>query len=166
MSRRLQCSDMLKALVLPAPRVDLWPALLIPRIDWTDVPSAGLMLSGGFQLLHSATPDGRIPHLKITLYASESLQPLLDSEGPYTQEELADPYAVIHGYWVQALEFKVSVTDEASGVLGKPDMLASADWLRADRTISVGIMQADVEEPIEVCAWLLPPGRTADDLRL
>ena len=155
---------MLTATVASENRAALWTALTTLPISWSAVPSEGIALPGDLSLSYSDAPDGEVAHLKITLYASESLEELLDGRGPYTEEELDDPYAVIDEYWIQARLHVDALTVEAADALGLPDVTGQSNWLLPDRTISLGLTQADKEEPIEVCAWLLPPGLTADHM--
>ena len=78
---------------------------------------------------------------------------------------------MIERRWEEASEVVSNVLAEAIQVLGTPSEMQKASpgrvsWLLADRTISVGLHQADKDCPIEVCLWLLPPGLTADSLEL
>lgn len=107
----------------------------------------------------------------VTLYASEDLEDLNYGTGDYTDEQLADPFAVIDGYWKRAHELVREMVAEAARVLGEPasptpGARTGANWLLPDRTISVGATQAEKECPIEVCVWLLPPGRISRHLGL
>lgn len=156
---------MLTAIIPPADRTALWAAFPNLPITWSAVPAAGITLPNGLRLSHSDAPDGEIPHLKITLYTSEPLEALLDGRGPYSQEELDDPYALIDQYWTDARDLMTSIVTEVEQTLGAPDVPGGPDWSRNDRTLSIGLTQADKEEPIEVCAWILPPGLTADHLQ-
>ncbi|WP_157463824.1 hypothetical protein [Deinococcus pimensis] len=162
---------MIDVVVSAADRAALWSALRTLPVTWEAVPQAGVTLPGGILLRHSNAPDGEVDHLTVTLHESEPLEELTYGLGDYTEEELADPYAVIDRYWEQGRELVRELVIEAEGALSEgiesgTDARGRASWLLPDRTISVGVTQADKECPIEVCVWLLPPGLTAYDLGL
>ncbi|MFB9994940.1 hypothetical protein ACFFLM_23600 [Deinococcus oregonensis] len=154
----------------PTNRTALWLAVLALPVTWEALPQEGVTLPEGTHLRRSNAPDGTL-YLDMTLHESEDFQELLDGRGDYTEEELEDPSAVIDQRWEEASEVMQTLLSNAVQVLGEPSQ-AEADsprrvsWLRADRTISVGLFQADKDCPIEVCLWLLPPGLTADRLGL
>ncbi|WP_412027011.1 DUF6301 family protein [Deinococcus yunweiensis] len=161
---------MIDVVVSPTDRAALWSALPTLSVFWNAVPHS-LTLPEGTRLSHSNAPDGEVDHLVVTLHESESLEDLTSGTGDYTEDELADPDAVIDQYHQQAHDLVRELVDEAAQVLGEPtertpDARVQASWLLPDRTISLGVTQADKECPIEVCVWLLPPGITAYALGL
>ncbi|WP_161880533.1 hypothetical protein [Deinococcus alpinitundrae] len=154
----------------PSEHPALWSALLALPVSWDALPKQGVTLSGGAHLLRQNAPDGTL-YLNVTFHESEDFQALQDGRGDYTEEELDDPDAVIEQRWAEAREVMWNVIAEAAQVLGEPaeaqeDAPGRVNWLLADRTISVGLFQADRDCPVEVCLWLLPPGLTADSLEL
>ncbi|UBV41867.1 hypothetical protein LAJ19_09440 [Deinococcus taeanensis] len=161
---------MIDVVVSSTDRAALWSALPTLPITWDALPEEGVTLPDGTHLRHSDAPDGEVRHLMVTLHESEDLEELTDGLGDYTAEELADPYAVIEQYFKKAGELVRDMVAEAAGVLGEPAQAEpdarGVSWLLPDRTISVGVTQADKNAPIEVCVWLLPPGHTADSLGL
>ncbi|ANE42944.1 hypothetical protein [Deinococcus puniceus] len=154
----------------PTDRAALWPALPALPLTWEALPQNGVTLPDGTHLRPSDAPDGTL-YLAVTLHESEDFQELLDGRGDYTEEELEDPDAVIDQRWQEASAVMQTLLAEAVQVLGAPDQ-AGADstgqvhWLRADRTISLGLFQADKDCPIEVRLWLLPAGLTPRSLEL
>lgn len=161
---------MIDVVVSPTDRAALWSALPTLPVYWDAVPRS-VTLPGGTRLSHSHAPDGEVDHLVVTLHESEYLEDLTYGTGDYTEAELADPDAVIDRYHQQAHELARDMVAEAARVLGEPtertpDARVQASWMLPDRTISLGVTQADKECPIEVCVWLLPPGLTAYALGL
>ncbi len=153
-----------------ADRASLWPALPILPVTWNALPQQGMTLPVGTHFSCKNAPDGTL-YLNTTLHESEDFQELLDGRGHYTEEELDDPYAVIEQRWDEARAAMWRVIAEAAQVLGEPPSAEQAspgrvNWLLPDRTISIGLFQADKDCPIEVCLWLLPPGLTPDNLEL
>ncbi|PTA69403.1 hypothetical protein [Deinococcus arcticus] len=151
-------------------RAALWPALPTLPVHWAALPGGGVPLPGGLRLVAGDAPDGT-PYLRATLHASEDFAELLDGRGDYTEEELDDPDAVMEERWVTAQAALATALAQAAPVLGEPARTASAPggrvhWLLADRTVSLGLQQADRDCPIELCLWLLPPGHTPESLEL
>ncbi|WP_221089756.1 hypothetical protein [Deinococcus aquaedulcis] len=148
----------------------LWPALLSLPLTWEALPEMGVAVPGGLHLVRREAPDGTL-FLRAVLHTSEDFQALLDGRGDYTEEELDDPYAVIDDRWAEASERLQPLRAEAAQTLGAPSPSEEGPahrthWLLADRTVAVGLDQADQDSPIEVCVWLLPPGRTLRHLDL
>ncbi|THF69324.1 hypothetical protein E7T06_12610 [Deinococcus sp. Arct2-2] len=150
----------------PTNRTALWPAVLALPVTWDALPKEGVTLPEDAHLRRSNAPDGTL-YLEMTLHESEDFQELLDGRGDYTEEELEDPYAVIDQRWEEAVAVMDTILAEARMVLREPTRAKGhVNWLLPDRTISVGLFQADKDCPIEVCLWLLPSGLTADRLGL
>ena len=148
----------------------LWSALLALPVSWDALPEQGAALSGSTHLSCQNAPDGTL-YLGLTLHESEDFQELRDGRGDYTEEEIDDPDLVIEQRWAQAREVMWNMVAGAAQVLGGPAEAGEApaarvNWVLADRTISLGLFQADQDCPVEVCVWLLPPGLTADSLGL
>lgn len=148
----------------------LWPALVSLPVTWAALPEQGVTLPGGTHLSLRDAPDGT-HHLDTVLHASEDFTELFDGRGDYTEEELDDPSAVVDGRWDEAREMLGTVLARAIRVLGEPAEAAErhpgrVSWPLEDRTIVVGLNQADQDCPVEVRLWLLPPGRTLDSLGL
>lgn len=152
-------------LVSPA----FWAALPHFSLNW-DAPPERVMLPGGHPLTLQQAPDGT-RFLTLTFHASEDFSQLFDGRGQYTDAERDDPYEVIEQRWERAREVMGSLRAEAVQELGQPprtgqDRPARTSWMLDDRTITVGLQQADQDCPIEVCLWVLPPGLTPDSLHL
>ncbi|MFC4637825.1 hypothetical protein [Deinococcus hohokamensis] len=148
----------------------LWPALPTLPLAWNALPAQGVTLQEGLHLRRSTAPDGTL-YLEITLHGSEDFQELLDGRGNYSEEELDDPSTVIEQRWDEAREAMWTVIAEAAETLGRPSQGAEptpgrVNWHLDDRTITIGLNQADKDCPIEVCVWLLPPGCTPNSLGL
>ena len=151
-------------------RTALWRTLPALPVTWAALPEQGITLSEGTHLFTREAPDGT-SYLDVTLHASEDFTELFDGRGNYTDEELDDPYAVIEERWEEARGVLWAVLAEAAQVLGEPPRAEAVapgrvNWPLADRTICIGLDQADKDCPIEVCLWLLPPGLTPDRLGL
>ncbi|MDP9763598.1 hypothetical protein [Deinococcus enclensis] len=144
----------------PAPELAaLWPTLVSLPVTWVALPEQGVTLPGGTH------------HLDTLLHASEDFTELFDGRGDYTEEELDDPSAVVDQRWDEARERLGTVLARAIRVLGEPAEAVEShpgrvSWPLEDRTIVVGLNQADQDCPVEVRLWLLPPGRTLDSLGL
>ncbi len=148
----------------------LWPALVSLPVTWVALPEQSVTLPGGTHLSLRDAPDGP-HHVDTVLHASEDFTELFDGRGGYTEEELDDPSAVVDGRWNEARAMLGTVLAGAIRVLGEPAEAVEShpgrvSWPLEDRTIVVGLNQADQDCPVEVRLWLLPPGRTLDSLGL
>ncbi|UQN07031.1 hypothetical protein [Deinococcus sp. QL22] len=149
-------------------RAALWPVLPALPVSWEALPQEGVTLPDGTHLRCNDAPDGTL-YLNLTLHESEDFQELLDGRGDYTDEELEDPYAVIDQRWQEASEVMQTLIAQAAQVLGEPaqtDSTGQVSWSLPDRTISLGLFQADRDCPLEVCLWLLLPGLSPRILEL
>lgn len=154
----------------PSPSPAFWSALPQLPVSWDALPGEGITLPGGRHLSAERAPDDT-PYLTLILHESEDFTELLDGRGEYTEEELDDPDAVVEARWEAAREVMWDRLAEAMRVLGQPprtelDRPGRTSWLLADRTLTVGLSQADKECPVEVRLWLLPPGLTPDRVGL
>lgn len=155
----------------PAPELAaLWPALVSLPVTWVALPQEGVTLPAGTHLTLRDAPDGT-HHLDVVLHASEDFTELFDGRGDYTEEEFDDPSAVVEQRWDEARAVLGMVLAGAIRVLGEPERAAERNpgrvsWPLEDRTIVLGLDQADQDCPVEVRLWLLPPGRTLDSLGL
>ncbi|MFC4637312.1 hypothetical protein [Deinococcus hohokamensis] len=153
----------MNVIVAPADRAALWTALPTLPVTWDALPAEGVTLPDGLRFRRIDAPD-HTPCLYVTLLESEPFYTQLeDGEGDYTDEERADPDAVIARHYDEADELMHAMVAEASHVLGESSerhKRRGASWLLEDRTLTVADVQWDKEEPIQVCVWLLPPGLT------
>lgn len=137
----------------------MWSALRDLQQPWETFSGGVFPLTSGVQLL--ATPSGS-GCACAQLYASEDFFDLLDGLGPYTEEELGDPYSVIGSRFASAKEWMARWVREAGQVLGEPAYLEGSPpcrvtWSLTHLNASLDINQEDKECAVEVRLILTPP---------